>query len=141
MDAPALLTAEDFADRKYELPDGGRWTELVEGQVTAYSPVDDVHGNVVRNLSGALATHAQQTQQGYAGFELGLIVSRDPDTVRCLEGHQSHASCLLIVERRRDPQLGGKTTQLRGERSRHRQPMGLVVTPQPRSLIAGKPDR
>src|SRR5689334_6584422 len=83
MDAPRLLTAEEFAHSKYDLPDGGRWTELVEGQVKAYSAVDDIHGNVVRNLSAALANHAQQTQQGYAGFELGLIVSRGPDTVRC----------------------------------------------------------
>ncbi len=33
------------------------------------------------NLSRALATHIDQTRAGYACFELGLIVQRNPDTV------------------------------------------------------------
>jgi Uma2 family endonuclease len=77
------LTAEQFADQKLELPEGGRWTELVAGRIVTLTPIDDAHGNCVRNLSTALAAYAHQTQRGYACFEIGLIVARGPDTVRC----------------------------------------------------------
>lgn len=77
------MTAEEFADRKFDFPDGGRWTELVAGELETFEPPDDAHGNFVRTLSAALADFAQETQEGYACFELGLIVRRNPDTVRC----------------------------------------------------------
>ena len=77
------LTAEEFATQKDELPDGGRWVELVEGQIITYQPPDVLHGNVVMNLSKQLADSLQTAADaGYACFELGLIVDRDPDTVR-----------------------------------------------------------
>jgi Uma2 family endonuclease len=43
-----------------------------------------LHGAVVLNFSKALAAYLQQApdEQGYAGFEIGLIVARSPDTVR-----------------------------------------------------------
>ncbi len=83
MSGPTLLSAEEFADRKFELPEGGRWTELCAGEIVTLSPPDELHGNVVLNLSKVLAEHAQKAQDGYACFELGLIVARNPDTVRC----------------------------------------------------------
>ncbi len=83
MTDPSLLTAEQFADRKFDFPDGGRWTELRAGEVVTLTPPDDLHGNVVLNFTKALAEHAQQAQDGYACFELGLIVARAPDTVNC----------------------------------------------------------
>ncbi|MBT6154365.1 MAG: Uma2 family endonuclease [Planctomycetaceae bacterium] len=77
------LTAEEFATEKDELPDGGRWVELVEGQVITYQPPDVMHGNVVMNLSKQLADSLQAAENaGYACFELGLVVARNPDTVR-----------------------------------------------------------
>src|SRR5579871_5633979 len=82
MQPAELLTAEQFGDQFFELPEGGRWTELIEGRLVELSPPDDAHGNVVRNLSKSLALYAQTSQRGYACFELGLIVRRDPDTVR-----------------------------------------------------------
>lgn len=83
-----LLTAEQFAASRDDLPDGGRWTELVGGKVVALSPPEDQHGRALLNLSQMLADHAQRglqqsEPQGYAYFELGLIVRRNPDTVRC----------------------------------------------------------
>lgn len=78
-----LWTAEQFALRKFHLPDGGRWTELVRGVPFTYSPPDDAHGTVVLNVSKQLAEFAHQVHGGYACFELGLILARDPDTVRC----------------------------------------------------------
>jgi len=78
-----LLTATQYAEQKLDLPENGRWTELVAGQIVTYSPPDDEHGNIVRNLLLAFSKFAHQTQRGYACFDIGLIVRRLPDTVRC----------------------------------------------------------
>jgi Uma2 family endonuclease len=77
-----LLTAEQFAAGRDELPDGGRWTELHAGRVITLSPPETEHGTAVLNISKAIATHAKP-DEGYACFDLGLIVQRSPDTVRC----------------------------------------------------------
>jgi len=83
MDEQALWTAEDFALRRDELPEGGRWHELDGGRPLLLTPPDDRHGDVVRNLSLALATYLQTSQPppGYACFELGLRTVRHPDTL------------------------------------------------------------
>lgn len=81
----SLLTAEQFAEQKDHLPDGGRWAELVAGRVVTLEPPDDAHGTTVLNLSKAIASHMgrpQSADEGYACFDVGLIVARDPDTVR-----------------------------------------------------------
>lgn len=83
MNPSSPLTAEEFAESKYDFPEGGRWTELERGELVTLSPPDDVHGNVVLNLTKALAEHAQTARDGYACFELGLVIARDPDTIRC----------------------------------------------------------
>ena len=83
MDEQALWTAEDFAQRRDELPEGGRWHELDAGRPLLLTPPDDRHGDVVHNLSLALATFLQNSQPptGYGCFELGLRVARNPDTI------------------------------------------------------------
>ena len=80
-----ILTAQQFAEHRTELPDGGRWAELVAGRVMSFQPPDPQHGTTLLNLSKALAKHLQAgraVHTGYACFELGLLVSRNPDTVR-----------------------------------------------------------
>ncbi|APZ93550.1 Uma2 family endonuclease [Fuerstiella marisgermanici] len=80
------MTAEEFARRKNELPDGGRWHELHEGQPVVMEAPDDSHGNAVLNLSRALAEWFKaRTEQsvGYACHEIGLKVASEPDTVLC----------------------------------------------------------
>jgi Uma2 family endonuclease len=85
MDSPQILTAEQFAERKHELPDGGRWVELIAGEVTTLDPPDTAHGDAILNFSKAIAGYARQpgASPGYACFELGLVTARRPDTVRC----------------------------------------------------------
>ena len=83
MSPSPVLSAKQFANRKFDFPEGGRWTELQAGEIVTLSPPDELHGNVVLNFTKALAEHAQQAQDGYACFELGLIVSHNPDTVCC----------------------------------------------------------
>lgn len=78
----ALLTAETFAERRPDLPDGGQWVELVAGRISVLGQPDDVHGVIVLNLSKEIGEFLQQGGDGYACFDLGLVVARDPDTVR-----------------------------------------------------------
>lgn len=77
----AILTAEEFAAGREELPDGGRWTELVAGKPVTLSPPTIEHGTAVLNLSKTLAEYSQKEQGGYSCFELGLVTARNPDTV------------------------------------------------------------
>ena len=79
-------TAEQFAESKWDLPDGGRWYELHDGIPTIMEPPDDNHGNAVLNLSRAIAEWIQsgdEQQIGYVCPEIGLKVSFDPDSVYC----------------------------------------------------------
>ena len=82
--SPSNLSAKDFAELKYTLPEAGRWHELHDGQTVLLSAPDDSHGTIVLNLSRALAEwftkQAKQTR-GYACHDLGLHVYNDPDTV------------------------------------------------------------
>ncbi len=81
MSSDPLLTAEQFAACRHELPDGGRWTELIAGRPVLLSPPTVEHGNTVLILSKSLAAFSQQGQGGYACFELGFAIARNPDTV------------------------------------------------------------
>ncbi len=76
------LTAEQFLDQRFDLPEAGQWAELVEGIPICFQPPDLDHGNSVLNLSKALAQFIQQSERGYACFDLGLLVARNPDTIR-----------------------------------------------------------
>lgn len=78
------MTAEEFAARRSEFPEGGRWFELHAGQPTLLQAPDDAHGNIVLNLSRELAKWFQglpPTGSAYAGYDLGLHTSSNPDTV------------------------------------------------------------
>jgi Uma2 family endonuclease len=78
----ALLTAESFEESRCDQPDGGQWSELIRGRVEALSPPEEEHRVAVLNLSKALGDYLNEHREGYPCFDLGLIVSRNPDTVR-----------------------------------------------------------
>ena len=78
---PDLMTVEQFVATRDELPDGGRWTELIAGKPVTLSPPTVEHGTTVLNLSKALAEYVQKEEGGYACFDLGLVIARNPDTV------------------------------------------------------------
>lgn len=101
-----MLTAEEFADRKFDLPEGGRWHELVSGELNQFDPPEVVHGNIILNLSKALAEHLTPDNPAYACFELGLVVCRDPDTVRC-------PPVSLFVEGERFAEMDKQVTETR----------------------------
>ena len=78
------MTAEEFAHRRHELPEAGRWHELHEGRAVLMDAPDDSHGNTVLNLSRALAEWFRDRSDrkvGYACHLIGLHVASNPDTV------------------------------------------------------------
>jgi Uma2 family endonuclease len=79
----ALVSAEQFAEIKYDLPENGRWTELVAGRIITLDPPNDKHGNVVLNLSKAIAAtyQAGTTPSGLACFDVSILVRRNPDSI------------------------------------------------------------
>lgn len=80
LDGP-LMTAEEFLDSRFELPESGQWAELEAGRVLLFQPPDLDYGNTVLNLSKILAEYIQLSRSGYACFDLGLKLKTDPDTV------------------------------------------------------------
>lgn len=81
---PDRMTAEEFAEQQDELPEGGRWHELHSGHPVLMEAPGDDHGNVVMNISRELGKWFQTLgpgQSSYAVHDLGLLVSRDPDTI------------------------------------------------------------
>jgi Uma2 family endonuclease len=84
MEKQPVMTAAEFSERRYELPESGRWHELHDGLPVLLSAPDDVYGNIVRNLSGMLGMWFRTQPAiscGYACFGLGLHVKQSPDTV------------------------------------------------------------
>jgi Uma2 family endonuclease len=85
MDSLRLLTADEFttlgeAEDDFE----PRWNELLAGRVVTFQPPPPEHGAVVLNFAKAIAAYLQKAtdEKGYAGFETGLLVAHNPDTVR-----------------------------------------------------------
>lgn len=77
-----MMTAAEFAAQRYDLPDAGRWTELVAGEPKTMHPPDDKHGDVILNLSKAVAGVLTPDSPAFPGFEIGVQTIRNPDTVR-----------------------------------------------------------
>lgn len=75
------MTAEEFLEHRPSLPDGGQWAELIRGVPVTLAPPDLEHGNIVLNFSKAFSQYVHSTLHGYACFDLGLRVERNPDTV------------------------------------------------------------
>lgn len=77
------MTAEEFATNRFDLPDGGRWIELIAGDTVRLEPPDDGHGTAVLNLSKAFAQASRDADapHGYACFDHLIVVQRRPDTV------------------------------------------------------------
>ncbi|MCA8997488.1 MAG: Uma2 family endonuclease [Planctomycetaceae bacterium] len=75
------MTAEEFAQNRYDLPDAGQWSELVRGVPVAGEAPDLDHGTIVLNFSKALSAYVHETENGYPCFDLGLKVESAPDTV------------------------------------------------------------
>ncbi|QDU79253.1 hypothetical protein Pla110_09590 [Polystyrenella longa] len=79
------LTLEDYLEHRYDLTDEGRWHDLVAGKLVAREQPSDALGVAILNMTRLLGNYFMATaaeQSAYACFELGLILAREPDSVR-----------------------------------------------------------
>jgi Uma2 family endonuclease len=77
--APALLTAEQFAER----PDPGYPEELVRGRIVPMSVPDRRHGQICSNTLFLIRSHVDAHDLGHVLCnDSGVITERGPDTVR-----------------------------------------------------------
>lgn len=73
-----LLTAEEY----FNLPDDGRYTELVHGKVIDVSQPGLEHGGIGAWVAFLMQTFLLNKKIGRPFVEAGVVTERDPDTVR-----------------------------------------------------------
>ncbi len=76
--AKRLLTAEEYG----RLPDDGRKTELVRGEVVEFAIPFPRHGESCSRLAYLIGNHAEEYRAGHVLINSGVITRRGPDTVR-----------------------------------------------------------
>jgi Uma2 family endonuclease len=77
------MTAEEFCDWVQRPENANRWFELVRGEVIELPAPLKIHGVVCMNLGARLWLVVQEQGKGYlTGNDSGVILERDPDTVR-----------------------------------------------------------
>jgi Uma2 family endonuclease len=75
----AVLTAEAYA----KLPEAGRPTELVRGQVVEINPPAPKHGKICLQVGRFIGNFAETHDLGHVvGNDAGVVTERNPDTVR-----------------------------------------------------------
>jgi len=77
------MTADEFAEWVLRPENEGKLWELVRGEVVEMSRAGERHGFVCANVSVLLTLYARQRGNGYPlSNDPGMILDRDPDTVR-----------------------------------------------------------
>src|SRR4051812_18936998 len=77
------MTAEEFFEWCNRPENRDRHFELVRGEVVEVSRPGERHGFVCLNVGRVLGNYTFQRRKGYAlGNDTGVILERDPDTVR-----------------------------------------------------------
>jgi Uma2 family endonuclease len=77
------VTADEFFDFVHRPENAGRHFELERGEVIELPPPMKPHGFICGNVARILGNHAARGGDGYVcSNDTGLIVERDPDTVR-----------------------------------------------------------
>jgi len=81
--ATPLLTADEFFDFVQKPENADRLFELVRGEVVEMSRPGELHCIICSNVNFVLSTYMRQRRRGRVlGNDPGLILERDPDTVR-----------------------------------------------------------
>ena len=81
--ATPLMTAEEFFDYCHRPENRDKHFELERGRVVEMSLPGERHGVVCGNASGLLWVYTRQRKRGQVCTnDTGLLVERDPDTVR-----------------------------------------------------------
>jgi Uma2 family endonuclease len=78
-----LLTAEEFYEWANRPENRGRVCELERGRIVEMSRPGKLHGLICANVVRILGNYTAQRKKGYVcSNDTGVIVERDPDTVR-----------------------------------------------------------
>src|SRR5437868_1441595 len=81
--AAKLLTAEEFYEWANRPENRDKYCELERGEIVEGSRPGKRHGLICANCAGILGNYTKQRKKGYVcSNETGIIVERDPDTVR-----------------------------------------------------------
>jgi len=84
--ATKLLTADEFYEWVHRDENWGRFFELERGEVVELPPPVEVHGVVCGNVGRILGNFSFRRKRGYvATNDTGVILERDPDTVRAID--------------------------------------------------------
>lgn len=92
-DAARPVTAEELE----RFPSDDRRYELVEGRLVAMTPVSYLHGRTVMRFGSMLERYARERQLGDVLIEVGVVLTRNPDTV--------FAPDIAFIRRERVPTL------------------------------------
>jgi Uma2 family endonuclease len=77
------VNAEEFCDWVHHPENAGRWFELVRGEVIELPPPRRIQSVVCSRAASLLGRYTEERGFGYvAGNDSGVILTRDPDTVR-----------------------------------------------------------
>src|SRR5579872_5764598 len=102
--ATKTMTAEEFFEWVHRPENRDRHFELEEGEIVEMSLPGERHGVVCGNANGVMSRHSHQKGEGYVCCNIGLILERDPDTVRGVD-------VALYTESRRYDELSLKYTE------------------------------
>lgn len=81
--AKKLMTAEEFYEWANHPDNRDKYCELEQGEIVEMSRPGKIHGLVCANVVWVLGGYVRQRKKGYiCSNDTGVIVERDPDTVR-----------------------------------------------------------
>lgn len=81
--AAGLMTAEEFCEFVHRPENANRFFELEDGEIVELPPPQISPGLYAQNIGALLWLYARQRKRGYVcSNDSGLVVGRDPDTVR-----------------------------------------------------------
>jgi Uma2 family endonuclease len=81
--ATKLMTADEFYDFVHRPENADRFLELVRGEVIELASPTKPHGFLCANVARIVGNYTFQRKKGYVtSNDTGVIVERDPDTVR-----------------------------------------------------------
>ncbi|ODA33931.1 Uma2 family endonuclease [Planctopirus hydrillae] len=75
----AVQTREEYLAA---LENGERWIEMEEGTFLRQDPPDEMHGNIIRNLTAALGPSLKSDAKSIPCFELPLLLEEERLTIR-----------------------------------------------------------
>jgi len=143
------MTAGQFFDFVHRPENQGRHLELVRGEVTEMSRPGELHDLVCGNVAWALNNYVRQRKQGRVlANDPGIIVERDPDTVRgpdvvLFDDHKAYdqlnpkfaeGTPALVVEVLSPNDRVGKVTRRIGEYLKAGIPLVWIVDPEARDV-------